>query len=260
MHNTTNTLNGIIATANRLGATIPKPTATEWQKLTSLQEKVNALDVSHDLVPAILSALEKDKDPATDPTVLKAVTARAIGDVRRPLEAALDDRVREFAGANGPEILVAFKKPFDNAAATIARCLDSLGDVALDDTKAAISQGGNSAQIWGDAKLACRVIEDIRTAWKLLRTVAKVGPNNPRHGLLVIADIPVATFIDEQLGLTPTMSAWDVARRGWPLSLATADTIAERVDAIAAEQQRRATLSEGAFEREYRRKYSSAAT
>lgn len=258
MHNTTHTLNGIIATANRLGANIPKPTAAEWQKLTSLHQKVNALDVPTDLVPAILTALEKDKDPASDPAVLNAVTARAIGDTRRPLEAALDDRVRAFAEANGPDILTTFKKPFDNAAATIAICLDGLGDVALEDTKSAIRQGGNAAQLWGDAKLAERVIEEIRTAWKLIRTVAKVGPSDPRHNLLVIADIPAATFIDEQLGLAPKMSAWDVARRGWPLSLATPDTIVERVNAVAEEQRRRETQSAGAFSQEYQRKFGIA--
>ena len=60
-----------------------------------------------------------------------------------------------------------------------------------------------------------------------------------------------ATFVDEQLGRA-NLSAWDAARRGFPLSLATPTTLRERIAAVTAEVERRQAESDNAFARAHR--------
>jgi hypothetical protein len=104
------------------------------------------------------------------------------------------------------------------------------------------------------------VIADIQTVWKLMRSVAgSFKPGDPRYRLLVIADIPAEAFIDDGL-LGSSMRPWDVARRGYRLSLATPTTIVQRAEAIATEQQERATKAAGGFAREYRRTHGDGVT
>lgn len=251
------TVDGILNTADRLGANIPKPVLTKWRKLTATRTSVKSLDTTSDLPGAVLAAVEKGVDPTTDPGVQRAVTARAIGDVRNEFNKVLNDRVEDFARTHAHDILAGFQKPFDAAALSIARCLDTLSDVALEDTEAALSRGGSAAAAWVDAQEADKTISTIQQTWKLLNLVAPTGLSNPRHQLLIISPVPPATFIDENLDKTSTRP-WDVARRGWRLSLATPETLQERVNAIAEEHQKRVTRADNAFGEQFKRTHGVA--
>jgi hypothetical protein len=124
----------ILKLADQLGATIPKPIRAKWTKLVEVRTKVGRLDLTSDLPGAILNAVEKGNDLTADPGVQQAVIARAIGDVRGSVQAKLDAAVRDFAITHGHDVLDSFSKPFDKAASTIGRCLDALGDLAIEDS------------------------------------------------------------------------------------------------------------------------------
>ena len=250
MHITT--VDRIIDTADRLDATIPKPVLNKWKKLTALRIKASNIDLGTvDLPAAILNAMEKGNDVATDPGVQQAVTVTAIGDVQRVVNSRLDARVRDFAIENAPAILEGFRTPFDKAASVIRKSQEVLGDVALEDSRAVLSRGGDAAALWAESQEADKVIADIRTSWKLMGTVAPTGLPDARHALMVICDLPPHVFIDEQPD--PKMRAWDVARRGWPLALATPESIREQIDVIAQERQQREVQAQGAFAKEHQR-------
>lgn len=243
-----NVIASIIGTADRLGA-LPKSARKEWDRLKVLAEKVRFLELPAKSLPrAALAALEADVDMLTDADIGRAVISRALGDVRPAMTAELDDQMCDFIDLNGQDILDAFHKPFNEAAATLHHCLSRLGNIALEDAKAALSKGGDAAQVWADAQAADKTIDAIATAVKLMRRNAV----DPRYRVLVIADIEAATFIEDQL-TGAEMRAWDVARAGYKLSLADTATFDQRRNAIAAEMQQREEEARGAFGREYRR-------
>ncbi len=244
----TSTIATIVSTADNLGK-LPTPIRKEWDRLAALQEKVRTFDPpAYSLRRAALAVLEADGDLMDDPGVQRAAISKALSELRPGLAAELDDQMTAFIETHGEAILDSLTKPFNAAAATIARCLDKLGDIALEDTKAAISKGGDSAQTWAEAQKADQAIDKIATAVKLMRR----NPVDPRYRVLVIADIEPATFLDDQLTRVD-LRAWDVARRGYVLSLADGLTLDERIGAIATEMQRREEHARGGFTREYRR-------
>ena len=238
----------IIGTADRLDA-LPKPVRKEWDRIKGLQDKVRFLELpAHSLPRAALAVLEADGDMMNDPDIQRAVISRALNEVRPSIAAELDDQTADFIDLHGQDILDAFHKPFDAAAATIDRCRERLGDIALEDAKAALSKGGDAAQVWADAQAADQTIQAIATAAKLMRH----NTVDPRYRVLIIADIPPATFLDDQLS-GEKMRPWDVARKGYKLSLADTATFDERRNAITTEMQQREEQARGGFAREYRR-------
>ena len=248
----TNTIATIIGTADRLGA-LPKTARKEWDRLQSLQDKVRFFaPPAYSLPRAALAALEADVDMMNDPDIQRAVISRALNDLRPALAAELDDQMTDFIDVNGQAILDAFHKPFNAATETLHRCLGRLGDIALEDAKAALSKGGDAAQVWADAQAADKTIDAIATATKLMRN----NPVDPRYRVLVIADIPPATFLDDQLSGVK-MRAWDAARAGYKLSLADTATFDERRNAITTEMQQREEHARGAFAREYGRTHGT---
>jgi hypothetical protein len=192
--------------------------------------------------------LEAGGDLTSDRGVQQAVAARAVRDSQAAIAARLDRRVNAFIDTHGDDILESLRKPFDNAAVTIARCLDKLGDLSLDDGAATLKRGGDAAQLWVDAQAANKAIADITTAIKLMSR----WPLDARYQVLIIANVPPSSFLDDQL-IGVKLSAWDAARRGYPLAFATPATVNERRDAIVAESQRREQHAEGALAREHRR-------
>ena len=164
------------------------------------------------------------------------------------MAAELDDQMTDFIDLNGQSILDAFHKPFNAAAETLHRCTGRLGNIALEDAKAALSKGGDAAQVWADAQAADKNIDAIATAAKLMRTF----PVDPRYRVLVIADIrachvhrrPAQRRGDARLGCG-TRRLHALPRRHGDFD--------QRRNGIATEMQQRENHARGAFGREYRR-------
>lgn len=254
-------MDSAMATAQRLGVTVPKHIAAEHAKIRDLAVKARAFEHELRTEPmstAALAALEAGNDPTADPEVQRAVVRRALGELPRGLDGALSERAQAFAEEYAPTILGLFAEPFAQAAATITQALESLGDVDLDDTAAVLSRGGDSAMLWAQAKGADKAIGDIRQVRGQLANVAPQLAVDPQYRLLSIADVPPAAFIDDQL-FNSALGALAAAQRGFELSAADPDTLAERVRGVMDELQRRQSQQDDAFRREYRRLHGAGA-
>lgn len=247
---TTTTLRTVFAQLDTAGATVPKATATAQAKLTALAAKVEALRPTPDLPGAILAALAADRDPATDPEVQRHATLRAIGEARHGITTSVDALAADFLTEHTETILAAFAAPFDRAAATITDALEELGAVDLADTRAVLGKGGTAAKVWGEAQTAVATIATAVTTWTTLGALGAPCKVTKGTRLLLIADVPPSTWTTDQLAPEgDKLTAWDAARRGYPLEWATPATYAERLAAIHAEQARRAGKAEAEAKR-----------
>lgn len=247
-------LGSVIGTAQRLGATMPKAITEDYNKLTAVTERARTFrheELSDNLGTAVVAALEAGSDPLTDPGVAQAVIRRTLYTTEPSIESALGARAHRCLEDHAVAIVTALRDPFDRAAATIAASFDTLGDLDLSDTRAVVNRGGDAAGAWSDAQTATKNIDEIRQAWKLLAQATSLIPWEARHGALVIAAVPAAAYIDQPID--PKLSAWDAARHGWPLELATPDTYRERLTAVTDEQARRQAHADGDFGRAYQR-------
>lgn len=249
-------LNTVFVTAERLGATVPKEISAEHRRLLNASQRSREMyqHLRGDLASAVVVALENDRDPLTDPAVLDALKGREILQVQRGVEDAIATRTADLLIEHGTAIITAFRRPFDRAATAITSALDLLGDVDIDDMHAVLARGGNAAQLWADAKKAGDTIATIRQTWKLLSSAAPQLHVDPRYRIFIIADIPAGTFIDDQLGHV-NLSAWEAARRGFTLSLASPDDLAQRIAAVQTEVQRRQVETDGTYANAIQRRF-----
>ncbi|GAA3172720.1 hypothetical protein GCM10010531_27800 [Blastococcus jejuensis] len=254
------TLNDILRTADRLGATTPKAITEEHRRLATAADRSRVMyrDLRDDLTTVVVEAFADGRDPSTDPAVQQAVTRQALIHVQHGVAQAIAGRTAELLTEHGPAILAGFRKPFDQAAATITAAVQRVGNVSIDDMHAVLARGGDAAKAWAEAREANEIIAGIQQTWKLLSTATSRLHVDRRYWLLTIAEVPAETFVDEDLAHV-NVKAWDAARRGFTLSLATPETLRQRIKAVQAETQRRQSEYDGAFAKAARQRYGTGA-
>lgn len=256
---TVNTVRQVFANAESVGATIPKPIRDEHALLDALAEKTrHGIGLGDRLAAAVLDALASGSDPVTDQRVRDAVVAREISNSGVGLERVLGDRVVDFLRRHDDAILAGFVKPFDRAAASINTALGTLGKADLNDPRAILARGGDAAQAWADAQKAEETIKRIRDTYVLLGTVHNAYSVDPRYKVLVYADIPPNRFLDDGLASTQP-PAWELAQRGYTLSLATPTALRARVAAVQGETETRQQRHADAFREAHRRTHGFGA-
>lgn len=212
----------------------PDPVADAHDRLKSVTAGFAAHRMATDdeLAAVVISVVEAGKDPAEDPTVQRILASQALaakhvlGD---QITAQLVDQFRSACRDHVDGLVEALAAPFDAAADRLAEAYEVLGDVELDDTAAIVARGGAAAEAWGQARAASVNIETARTAWAHLFTLLNGGAPDKAHRLLVIAAVPVDTWIEQNLaGAEP--DPWAATIAGLPLSLPTIDEYRGRVD------------------------------
>lgn len=240
----------VFASAERLGATIPKALNVERKKLTELAEKVDNFHPSSDLSSAVLDALENDRDVLTDERVRAAATAQLISNSTN-----LPDLLGRRAGAlvhdNVDVILGSLEEPFNAAAEKVNVAVARLGGVDLDNTTAVLSRGGDAAQNWADAQAGSNVILEIRNCWKQLSAAAPRLLVDRRWSALMIADIEPSAFLEEKIA--GWLNPLEVVARGFTLSYATPDVLSQRIAALQNHISERAVWSANAGQRAFAR-------
>ncbi len=248
------TLTTAVRTATRLGAKLPKTFTDDLATLAATEERAHALAVvvGDTLAVVVVDTLADGRDPMTDPDVHQAIVARTLNGATGAIDTALADRARQCTEVHAAAVVEALRAPFAKAGAGVVAAMGKLGDVSLADTGAVVKLGGDAAKAWGDAQAAHQAIADIITAWKLLAQATGHVPWDARHATLVTADPPPADYIDglPQVG---KLDAWAIARRGWPLTLATPAEYRARLAAVTTEQARRQVHADGEFTRQYQR-------
>lgn len=240
-----NILTQVFATADRVGATLPKRLRDDHAKLAALADKVRTLDAGHKLPEAILDALAADHDIAADATVQQEAVRNVIAQVSNGVEPALAARVGTFLQDNAEALVAALVEPFDKAAAELKEAVHALGDADLNDPAAVLGRGGDAAQHWANAQRADQVIHQIRTTRQTLANVHRAYQVDPRYKLLTYVDVPADRFIDDELSGVE-LRGWQAVHRGLTLSLATPATLRGRVEAVRQETERRALAYQNA--------------
>ena len=188
--NAARTLTATIKTVEKLGAVLPKATATDYAKVNDVAAKVQQLDLHADLPGVVLAAIEAGNDPITDPAVQREATRLRISDTQTGLDNALAQRAQAFLDTHAAAILAALRKPFDTAAQAIAETRATLGDLALDNLQAILAKGGNAASLWAQAKQGEQTIRTIQQTWGTIANTAMTVRHDPQYRLLIIADVP----------------------------------------------------------------------
>jgi hypothetical protein len=232
------TIQGIAASRNIEGVRLPKTITDAIARADRIRA---SRPVSPTVAATVADARAAGRDPGSDPAVIAAVVNRAILDAERTID---DQALASLAAAyteHADELVAAWRKPFDAAAAELNAAHAVLGDVALSDSASVVKKGGSAADAWVKATKAVELIGRIVTAWVSRARVT----NTHRQGeklqhARVLADLTPGQYLDAELG----QNAWDLIRQGHELSLPTLDEYRARGDAVVAERVHRQSVSE----------------
>ena len=121
-----------------------------------------------------------------------------------------------------------WRVPFDQAAATLAKAHDQLGNVTLDQTGEILAKGGDAAKTWVDASTAAKTIDRILLGWSALGEFTHRVSRDRRWNVLRLAAVDPAAFGALNYKTTP----WEAILAGATLSLPTFDEYHARVRVI----------------------------
>jgi hypothetical protein len=219
----------IIAHTDRIGARLPKAVQEAVERRERHRATLAKLTAPADLSGVVLAALDAGTDPATDTDVQRVIAAQRLVELRSVLQIGLEDELVEALTDHGDAIVAAWRKPFNNAAATLADAAKHIGAHDLDDTGAVLSHGGDAADMWVRAREAQRVIDAALTGWAALMTLCRtVSATDPHKALRMAAlDVEQWQSIDQRHA-----TAWDLCRLGATLSLPTAAEYRKRVEEV----------------------------
>lgn len=232
---------GLFTTFDRVGATPPKPVAAAHHRLvaTTAAFKERPHPNADALPLAVLAAVEDGRDPATDATVQRIVTAQVLAgrhNLDDELAAILIDDLRDVVRTHTDGIVGAWRTPFDKAAADLTTALEVLGPLDLDDTATVVRKGPEATTAWTNATNAAATITAIHAGWLHLRLFLTGSHLAKPRRLLVVAPVDPATWLDRDLdGTAP--DPWNALCNGLPLALSTpadVDALTAAIDKAAA--------------------------
>ena len=185
---------------------------------------------------AVFAALDAGRDPATDPEVQRAITANYLDNpgVAEAVREAAYGRARAVCDEYRDDIVTAWRKPFNVAAATLAGAYDRIGEVELDNADAILRNGGDIAEVWAKARAAVATIRAIRNGWSTLAEFTRAVNVDNHFRPLNFIDPTVDQWLGDHLRES-RIDAWDATRGGYTLALPTFDEYRQRIARITAE-------------------------
>jgi len=225
----------VAATFTNTGTKPPKAVADAHAAMADLTQRASRLRVDgSDLAPAVTAALAAGRDPASDPEVQRVVTAIALSGNQALIETVEAEAVDQFRGVcieHREDIVSAWRKAFDAAAAKLAACYERIGPVPLEDVGTIMVQGGDIASVWAEARKASATIGTIEAGWAALGEFTRTVTVDPNRQVLRLAAVDFETWKAKGLRrarLTP----WQILLTGLTLSLPTLEEYRDRVRAI----------------------------
>jgi len=197
---------------------------------------------------AVTTAIDDGRDPSTDAEVQRLLTATALGsnyNLPDQIVGAATEEVREVCRERADQIVGIWSKPFDQAAAALAKAHDQLGNVALDQPGEILAQGGDAAKTWVNADEASKTIDHIAGGWLALGELTRLSSQDPRYRVLRTAAVDPKAWQELQLE-RKKLSPWQLVLGGVDLSLPTFGQYTERVRAVQSAQARAAADAEQA--------------
>jgi hypothetical protein len=193
------------------------------------------------LTRAVADAILGDRDPSSDPDVVRLLVATQLGndgiinEIREEAKARLVSAISH----NAENLIEQWRAPFDKAANTLDKASTYLNEADLDaDATQLLNQGGDIAKHYVDARDANNVIETILASWYTLSLVARHASLNREFRLLILSPIPLDKWEEHRLR-GAKLSAWELHKLGLKLDLASGAEFEARVQALEMARARR---------------------
>jgi len=229
--------NQILTTFKTTGIKAPKrltDAANRATRLDAAARNIGAGAGRDGLAVAVTVALDAGRDPAADPDVQRLLTGQQLAanyNLADEITAAAYEAVREVCREHADEIVLAWRKPFDKAAATLTAARSRIGSVPLEDSAEILRQGGDVADTWAAAQRAAATIDTIAAGWYALATFTRLAQPTTRHRPLRIAEVDYDQWTEH--GLTDAKAnPWTAVLAGLTLSLPSFSEYKRRVAAI----------------------------
>jgi len=238
----------ILTHTQTLGLPLPKPVLEAHARVGKVRAGKNSIP-AHNLTgvaAAVADALGRDADPTTDPEVVRAIALNVITGpgVLVHVEEASFSRLWVAYRECEDEIVAELRKPFDQAAATLALAHERIGDLDLTkDSEAILKKGGDIAAVWAGAVEANKTIDSVILTWVALGQLIHPEPIDRRWLNLRIVN-PTADKWDQADLSLKQITAWDAVRAGIGLSLPTLSEYTER-RAVIVKQRAKIQASAG---------------
>lgn len=234
----------IMTTARDLGIKLPKA-------ITTAQDSIDAVRRAHDSIPrpaiadAFTAAVLKNRDPLSDPEVVRAIVSeRLVADgMGRAAADACERRLCTTIGSHQQQLVDLMRVPFDTAVAHLTEAHDLFGDLNLDDTTNALRAGGSAANVWGSAVAAIKTVKQIEKMWHATHALNQQTMLTTTSKRSSLCWLDPGKGMDEWIPLPPNpIDAWQATRLGFTLALADPDEYARRLKTVTEEPERRAAL------------------
>lgn len=214
----------IISSSQSVGAKLPAPVPEAYERAARIAKAAQTIYPPRDaLMVAVVDALDANRDPASDPEVQRVHLAQQIGSsegIGRGVGDIVAGQMLETFRKHADGIVKAWVQPFDQATKALAAAQDVLGPVPLEDTASIVAQGGNAAEVWGQAQGAAQVLASIQHAWGELARLTRLASVDQHYPALSIASVDAETWEARNLH-SRKVSAWEALSEGLTLSLPT---------------------------------------
>ncbi len=225
----------VMTAVNGLEAKAPKAIIDGYEEANRVSAAARSLGAGReDLGIAVYDALTAGRDPGLDPEVQRVLVASQIANegVVATVESIAFERFRQVCVEHADATVLAWRKPFDQAATTLTASFAKLGPLDPADSDAVLRRGADAADSWAAAQRASQVIEAIRGGWVALGEFTRTVPINADYRVLQLAAVSFSEWNQHELRrrkLTP----WEYILLGIPLTLPNAVEYRSRVQTIA---------------------------
>lgn len=231
----------------KLGATLPTALESAEARANNIVKAAgNMAPPPHELLNAIIRAVDNGKAPADDKDVQRMLHGQALANdavlhgLRSEAAQLLTEALIEHQGA----LFKAWRTVFDKATTDLHTAHQVLGHANLADTDTIVRMGPEASTAWSTANNAMIALRDVMAAWQGWATATRQADTSSAHAVLRIADIDWNTYREHQLG--GTVDYWKLVQLGISFSLADAQTYKHRVAELQAQQRAEAAAAQAA--------------
>lgn len=213
----------VLANHSKLGLSIPTKVTEAADAIGKLTAGIEALRTSPDeLASVVVDAILADRDPATDPQVVRALVANhLVTDDLNKMESIVTSRFFDAYRAAAKPLIEQWRTVFNESAKTIELELKVLGRVNLaNDADVILNRGGDIAEHFiaaRDANPRCELVRD--TMHHYGQTSRQFEIDRQRKWNLVV--VPATLQQWEALELGERHTTWQLAAMGLTLEFAS---------------------------------------
>lgn len=237
----------VLAATRRIGAPLPVAITTAADRAAAIARAgENVARPHHELMAAMVRAVDQGKDPALDKDVQRWIAGQALANdaVLHGMRAEAADILTTALIEHQADLLTSWRTLFDNTVDTLHDTHDVLGDIDLTNTEAIVQRGPDANTAWATATNAITTLRNIATAWQTWATATRAAAVNRDHAIHIVAEVDWQTYRDNTLG--GTVDYWQLVGLDVTLTLADPDEYKQRIRDVDTERAAEAAAEKAA--------------